>query len=99
VLKVEQVLHVPSQRSHPGVEVRALEVGHGLKTLLSYGVLLIPNREKHDRQCGNSGEVVLAQGGESDVRHQLNGGVGLTADDGPNHGSMGSKGIITLTSH
>jgi hypothetical protein len=63
------------------VEVRALEVGHGLKTLLSYGVLLIPNREKHDRQCSNSGEVVLAQGGESDVRHQLNGGVGLTADN------------------
>jgi hypothetical protein len=34
MLKVEQVLRVPSQQSHPGVEVRALEVGHGLKTML-----------------------------------------------------------------
>jgi hypothetical protein len=49
VLKVEQVLHVPGQRSHPDVEVRALEVGHGRKTLLPYGVQLIPDREKHDR--------------------------------------------------
>jgi hypothetical protein len=31
------------------VEVRALEVGHGLKTLLPYGVLQILNREKRDR--------------------------------------------------
>jgi hypothetical protein len=28
-------------------------------------------------------EAFLAQGGESDVRHHLNAGVGLTADDGP----------------
>jgi hypothetical protein len=41
VLEVEQVLHIPSQRSHPGVKVRALEVKHGLKVLLPYGVLLI----------------------------------------------------------
>jgi hypothetical protein len=61
VLEVEQVMRVLGQRSHPGVEVRALEVGHGLKMLLPYGVLLIPNREKHDRQCCRSGEVVLAQ--------------------------------------
>jgi hypothetical protein len=82
VLKVEQVLHIPGQRSHPRVEVRALEVGHGLKTLLPYGVLLILNREKHDRQCCSSSDVVHAQGGESDVSHQLNVGVELTADDG-----------------
>jgi hypothetical protein len=63
--------------------VRALEIGHGCKALLPYEVLLIPNREKRDRQCGSSGEAVLAQGGESDVRHHLNTGVGLTADDGP----------------
>jgi hypothetical protein len=49
VLKVEQVLRVPGQRSHPDVEVRALEVGHGLKMLLPYGVLLILNRKKRDR--------------------------------------------------
>jgi hypothetical protein len=83
VLKVEQVLRVPSQRSHPDVEVRALEVRHGLKALLPYGVLLIPNQEKRDRQCCSSSEAVLAQGGESDVRHHLNAGVGLTAENGP----------------
>jgi hypothetical protein len=37
VLEVEQVLHVLGHRGHLGVEVRALEVGHGLKTLLPYG--------------------------------------------------------------
>jgi hypothetical protein len=42
------------------MEVRALEVGHGLKTLLTYGFLLIPNREKRDKQCCSSGEAVLA---------------------------------------
>jgi hypothetical protein len=83
VLKVEQILRVRGQRTHPSVEVRALEVGHCLKTLLSYRVLLISNREKRDRQCYGSGEAVPAQGGESDVRHQLNAGVGLAADDGP----------------
>jgi hypothetical protein len=81
------------------VEVRPLEVGHGLKTLLPYGVLLIPNREKRDRQYCSSGEAVLAQGGESDVHHQLNAGVGLAADDGPQPWLRGVKGIITLTSH
>jgi hypothetical protein len=83
VLKVEQVLHVSGQQSHPSVEVRALEVRHDRKTMLPYGVLLIPDWEKRDRQCGSSGEVVLAQRGESDVRHHLNVGVGLAADDGP----------------
>jgi hypothetical protein len=61
----------------------ALEVRHGLKALLLYGVLLIPNWEKHNRQCGSSGEAVLAQGGESDVRHHLNSSVRLAVDDGP----------------
>jgi hypothetical protein len=83
VLEVEQVLRVPGQRSHPSVEVRALEVGHGGKTLLPYGVLLISNQEKRDRQCGSCGEVVLALGGESNMCHHLNAGAGLAADDGP----------------
>jgi hypothetical protein len=65
------------------MEVRALEVRHNLKTLLPYRVLLIPNWEKRDRQCCSSGEAVLAQGGESHVRHHLNAGVRLTADDEP----------------
>jgi hypothetical protein len=92
VLKVEQVLCVPGQQSHPGVEVRALEVGHGLKMLLPYGVLLILNREKRDRQCCSNGEVVLAQGGECDVRHQFNAGVRLAVDDEPQPRLHGVKG-------
>jgi hypothetical protein len=74
------------------MEVTALEVGHGLKTVLPYGVFLILNRKKRDRQCCSSGEVVLAQGGESDVRHQLNTGVRLTADDGPQPRLRGVEG-------
>jgi hypothetical protein len=65
------------------VEVRALEVGHGLKLLLRYGVILIMNQEKRDRQCGSSGKAVLAQGGENDVCHHLNASVRLTDDDKP----------------
>jgi hypothetical protein len=74
------------------MEVRALEVGHNLKTLLPYGVLLILNWEKRDRQCCSSGEVVLAQGGESDVPHQLYTGVRLAADDGPRPWLHGVEG-------
>jgi hypothetical protein len=65
------------------VEVRALEVRQGLKALLPYGVLLIPNREKRNRQCCCSGEAVLTQGGVGNVRHHLDAGVGLAVDDGP----------------
>jgi hypothetical protein len=65
------------------MEVWSLEVGHSLKALLSHKVLLIPNREKRNRQCCSSCEAVLAQGGESDVHHHLNAGVRLAADDGP----------------
>jgi hypothetical protein len=83
VLEVELVLCVPSQRSYPSMEVRALEIGHSLKALLPYGVLLIPNREKRDRQCGSSGKVVPTRRGESDVCHHLNAGVELAADDKP----------------
>jgi hypothetical protein len=43
VLKVEEVLCILGQCSNSATEVRALEVGHGLKVLLPYGVLLIPN--------------------------------------------------------
>jgi hypothetical protein len=67
----------------PRVEVRALRVRHSRKTLLPYGVLLIPDRKMCDRQCDGSSEAILAQRGENDVRHHFNAGVGLTADDGP----------------
>jgi hypothetical protein len=60
--------------------------------LLPYGILLILNQKKRDRQCCSSGEVVLAQGDESDVRHQLNAGVGLTADDRPRPWLHGVEG-------
>jgi hypothetical protein len=63
--------------------VKALEVGHGLKALLPSGVLLILKQEKRDRQCCYSGEAILTPGGEGNVRHHLNAGVGLVADDGP----------------
>jgi hypothetical protein len=98
VLEVEQVLHVLGQQIHPNVEVWALEVGYDLKTLLPYGVLLIPNREKRDRQCCSSDEAVLSQGGESHLCHQLNNGVRLAIDDGPRPQLHGVKGIVTLTS-
>jgi hypothetical protein len=65
------------------MEVRALEVGHGLKALLLYGILLILNRDKCDKQCRCSCKAVLAQGGEGDVCHHLNTDVRLIADDGP----------------
>jgi hypothetical protein len=74
------------------MEVRALEVRHGLKALLPYGVLLIPNWEKRDRQCCTSGEAVLGQGGESDVHHHLNAGVGLAANNGPRPWLRGIEG-------
>jgi hypothetical protein len=92
MLKVEQLLCVPGQRCHPSVEVRALDVGHSLKMLLPYEVLMILNQEKRDRQCCSSGEVVHAQGGESHVRHQLNAGVKLAADDGPRPRLCGVEG-------
>jgi hypothetical protein len=74
------------------MEVGALMVGHGLKALLPYGFLLILNWEKRDRQCYCSGKVVLAQGGEGDVRHHLNVGVRLVVDDGPQPRLRGVKG-------
>jgi hypothetical protein len=74
------------------MEVRALEVRHNLKALLPYVVLLILNQEKHDRQCCYSGEAVLTQGGKSDVRHHLDGGVGLAANDGPQPRLHGVEG-------
>jgi hypothetical protein len=78
--------------------VRALEVGQGLKALLSYGVLLILNRKKRDRQCCRSGEAALTQGGEGGVCHHLDGSGSLSMM-APDHGFVAPKGIITLISH
>jgi hypothetical protein len=82
MLQVEQVLGVLDHCSHVGIQVRALEVGHGLKALLPHGIFLIPNWEKRDRHHCGSGKATLTQRGECDVCHLLDGGVGLAADDG-----------------
>jgi hypothetical protein len=99
LLEVEQVLGAPSQRSHPVMEVRAHEVGHNLKVLLPYGVLLILNREKRNRQFYSSGEAVLAQGVRAMcaiISTPVSGSLPMMD---PDHGSVGSKGIVTLSSH
>jgi hypothetical protein len=81
VLQVDHVLRVLGQRSHANVEVRALGVGHGLKTLLPHGILLIMNREEHDWHRGSVGKVALTQGGEGDLCHLLDGLIHLNVDD------------------
>jgi hypothetical protein len=83
VLQVEQVLHALEHCSHNGVEVRALEVGHGLKVLLPYGIPLITNREERDLHLLSSSEVALTQGGECDLHRLLDDVVKLGADDNP----------------
>jgi hypothetical protein len=99
VVEVEQVLGILSQRSHLGMEVTALVVEHGLEALLPYGVLLILNREKCDRWCCSSGR----RSSHKEVRAMC--AIISTPVSGslpmmdPDHGSVGSKGIITLTSH
>jgi hypothetical protein len=92
VLEVEQVLRIPGQRSHLGMEMRALKVGHRLKALLPYEVLLILNQKKRDRQCCSSCEAVLAQGGKSDARHHLNAGVVPATDNRPRPRFRGVEG-------
>jgi hypothetical protein len=63
-LQVKHVMHVLGQRSHAGLKVRALGVGHSLKTLLPRGILLVMNRKERDSHRGGVGEVALTQGGE-----------------------------------
>jgi hypothetical protein len=99
VLEVEQVLRVLGQRSHPGVEVRTLEVGHSLKMLLPYRVLLIPNRGS----AIGSAAVAVRRSSHKEVRAMC--AISSTPVSGslsmmdPNQGSVGSKGIVTLSSH
>jgi hypothetical protein len=42
------VMHVPSQCSHADVQLRALGVGHGLKTLLPHRILLVTDQKYRD---------------------------------------------------
>jgi hypothetical protein len=81
-LQVEHVLHVPGKRSHAGVEVRALGVRHGLKTLLPHRILLVTNQKERDWHRGDVGEAALTQGRECNVCRLLDGLIQLDPDDG-----------------
>jgi hypothetical protein len=81
-LQVEHLLRVPSQRSHAGVEVRALGVGHGLKVLLPHRILLVTDRKECDWHHGGVGEAAVTQGGECDLCHLLDVLIQLDPDDG-----------------
>jgi hypothetical protein len=62
--------------------MRALGIGHGLKTLLSHRILLVTDRKEHDCHRGGVGEVALTQGGECDLGRLLDGLIQLNPDDG-----------------
>jgi hypothetical protein len=64
------------------MEVRALRVGHGLKTLLPHGILLVMNREERDWHRGSVGEAALTQESECDLCRLLDDLIQLDADDG-----------------
>jgi hypothetical protein len=81
-LQVKYVLRVPGQPSHAGVKVRALRVGHGLKTLLPHRILLVMDRKEHDWHCDGVGQAALTQGGECDLCRLLNGLIQLDPNDG-----------------
>jgi hypothetical protein len=80
-LQVKHVLRVLSQRSHADVEVRALRVGHGLKTLLPHKILLVTNRKERDWHRSGVSEMALTQGGECDLCCLLDGLIQLDPDD------------------
>jgi hypothetical protein len=81
-LQVKHVLRVPGQRSHAGVEVRALGVGHGLKALLLHRILLVTDQKERDWHCSGVSEAALTQGGECDLCRLLDGLIQLDPDDG-----------------
>jgi hypothetical protein len=76
------VLHVPGQHTHAGVEVRALGVGHSLKTLLPHRIVLVTDRKERDWHRDGVGEAALTQGGECDLCHLLDCFIQLDPDDG-----------------
>jgi hypothetical protein len=80
-LQIKHVLRVPDQCSHVIVEVRALGVGHGLKTLLPHMILLVMNRKERDWHRGGVGEAALTQGGECNLYCLLDGLIQLDPDD------------------
>jgi hypothetical protein len=94
VLQVEQVPRILGLHCPSGTEVWALEVGHGLEVLLPHRVLLIVNQEESDHHVGGGGEAALTQRSESHVRHLLDDGVKLVADNGSRPRHRGVKGYL-----
>jgi hypothetical protein len=58
-MQVQHVMHVPVQRSHASVEVRALGVGHGLEMLLAHRILLVTDQKERDCDRGGVSEAAL----------------------------------------
>jgi hypothetical protein len=81
-LQVKHVLCIPGQRSHTGVEVGPLGVGHGLKARLPHRILLVTDQKERDWHHGGVGEAVLTQGGECDLCRLLDSLIQLDPDDG-----------------
>jgi hypothetical protein len=77
-LQVKHVLHVPGQRCHAGVEVRALRVGHSLKTLLPHRILLVTNRKERDSGLRHNG-ATPARGWRGDDTAQEEGSSPVTS--------------------
>jgi hypothetical protein len=81
------------------MKVRALEVGHSLKVLLPYKVVLIPNQES---VIGSAAVAVRwyshmeAMAMCTIISTPVSGSLPTTD---PDHGCAGSRGIVTLTSH
>jgi hypothetical protein len=59
----------------------ALGVGHGLKALLPYRILLVTDWKERDWHRGGVDEVGLTQGGECDLCRLLDGLIQLNPDD------------------
>jgi hypothetical protein len=81
-LQVKHALCIASQRSHASVEVRALRVGHGLKTLLPHRIVLVTDRKERDWHRDGVSEAALTQGGECDLCRLLDGLIQLDSNDG-----------------
>ncbi len=81
-MQVKHVLHVPGQRSHASMEVRALGVGHNLQTLLPHRILLVTDQKEDNWHRDGVGEAALTQGGECDLCRLLDSLIQLDPDDG-----------------
>jgi hypothetical protein len=62
--------------------MRPLRVGHSLKALLPYRILLVTDQKERDWHRGSVDEAVLTQGGECDLCRLLDGLIQLDPNDG-----------------